>query len=452
MEQVEYKKSYTIIFVCFYLIEGFIQGIPYLVFQPYLTKILGGYNLDTWLIVWGISNIPWSIKLIVGIFNDRGGNKFYGKRFPWIISFGIFGAIWWFLLAIYLPVDESIYVFLTIYIFFIMMGMAFADTALDGLILDVVPKEYLARIQGYTWAMLLVGMGAGGMILGLIFLALDIMPILFILTGILMILACILPYFIEEPPRGEPGTEIKGRPLKSMFTTKKNWKIILYTFLAGIQALLILEYFKYVVLIPMGVVDVDQTLVSLAGGTTPVGYQAWNSVFYLLNGIGTLVFSVIAGKLADKSRRKAASLFFISYIPFCLVSIIPFIFLRGFLPALLIGLVFLFLFGGLQGALVVSNQTIRADLSKHEYPTLKSTFFAFLVSLSNLGQNTGSIIGGGIISISVLFTANFGIIYFLVSAFCALCLFLSYLLFRSIDVADYELDHVLAGEEDVFFA
>lgn len=333
-----------------------------------------------------------------------------------------------------------------------MIGMAFADTALDGLILDVVPKQYLARIQGYTWAMLLVGMGAGGMILGLIFLSLDAMPILFILTGILVIIVCFLPYFIKEPASKAEQGQSKGRPLKSMFTTKKNWRIILYTFLGGIQALLILEYFKYIVLIPMEVVDINETLVSLAGGTTPEGYQAWNSIFYLLNGIGTLIFSIIAGKLADKSRRKAATTFYLSYIPFCIVSVIPFLFLRGFIPALLTGLIFIFIFGGLQGALVVSNQTIRADLSKHEYPTLKSTFFAFLVSLSNLGQNTGSIIGGGIISLAVLFTSNFGVVYFLVSLFCACCLFLSYLLFKSIDIKDYELSHVLAGEEDIFFA
>jgi MFS family permease len=124
----------------------------------------------------------------------------------------------------------------------------------------------------------------------------------------------------------------------------------------------------------------------------------------------------------------------------------------GFWPALIMGLLFLLLFGGLQGALVVSNQTIRADLSRHEYPTLKSTFYAFLVSLSNLGQNVGSILGGVIISVAVIFTTNYGVIYFLVSAFCALCLSLSYFLFRTIDVGDYELDHVLQGEEDVFFA
>ncbi|TFG00847.1 MAG: MFS transporter [Promethearchaeota archaeon] len=452
MEQYEYKKYYSVIFILFYLIQGFVQGIPYLVFQPYLTKILGGYNLNIWMILWGISQIPWAIKMIVGIFNDRGGTKFYGRRFPWIISFGIFGAIWWFLLAVYLPKDQSIYLFLLIYIFFIMIGMAFADTALDGLILDVVPKNKLARIQGYTWAMMLVGMGAGGMLLGLIFLSLDAMPVLFILTGILMIFACFLPYFIKEPASKGQESDIKGRPLISMFTKLKNWKIILYTFLAGVQALLILEFFKYVVLIPMGVVNVDETLVSLAGGTSPEGYLNWNSAFYLLNGIGTFIFSMIAGKIADISRKKAVTIFYLVYIPFCLISIVPFIFFIGFLPALIMGFIFMFIFGGLQGALVVSNQTIRADLSKHEYPTLKSTFYAFLVSLSNLGQNVGSILGGIIITIAVIFTSNFGLIYFLVSAFCALCLLLSYILFRTIDVGDYELDHVLQGEEDILFA
>lgn len=51
MEELEYKNYYSYIFIIFYLVEGFVQGIPYLVFQPYLTKILGGYNLDTWMIL-----------------------------------------------------------------------------------------------------------------------------------------------------------------------------------------------------------------------------------------------------------------------------------------------------------------------------------------------------------------------------------------------------------------
>jgi MFS family permease len=206
--KIEYKTSYSTIFVLFYFIEGIVQGVPSLLFPPLLAQIFGGsYDIASWLIVYSIGNLPWSIKLIVGIFNDRWGSKKFGRRFPWIIVFGIFGAVWWFIMAGYLPQNSSIYSFLALYYFMIMLSMAFADTALDGLILDVVPKERLGKIQGLTWAMLLLGMGAGGMLLGLIFLSLGLANILFILTGILMLMVCILPYFIEEPPLKEVTTQ-----------------------------------------------------------------------------------------------------------------------------------------------------------------------------------------------------------------------------------------------------
>lgn len=449
---VEYKKSYSYIFIFFYLVEGFVQGIPYLVFQPYLTKILGGYNLDTWLLVYSVGNIPWAIKMIVGLFNDRWGSKRFGRRFPWIISFGVLSAISWFIMGIYIPTDQSIYAFLMFYFFFIMLGIAFADTALDALILDVVPKERLATVQGYTWAMLLLGMGAGGMLLGYLFLMIDAMSILFLLTGILVIIACSLPYFIEELPLKDISKKEWISDLKTIVTKKKNWKIFAYTFMGAIQAVVIIEFFKYAVLIPMGVLNVNETLVSLTGGSTPEAYQAWNSLFYLSNGIGTFIFSIFAGRLADKGRKRAAKTFYLSYIPFCLISIVPFIFTAGFYYALIIGLIFLLLFGGLQGALVVSNQTIRADISKKDYPNLKSTYYALLISFSNGGQNIGSLIGAGLLNIAVLFTTNYYLVYFIISAFCALSLSVSYILFRTINPEDYELAPMIEGDKDVFFA
>jgi MFS family permease len=389
--------------------------------------------------------------MIVGLFNDRWGSKKYGRRFPWIISFGVVSAISWFIMSAYIPTDSSIYGFLMFYLFFVMLGIAFADTALDGLILDVVPKEKLATVQGYTWSMLLLGMGAGGMLLGYVFLLLDLMHILFIITGILVILACFFPYFIEELPIDNVSRKEWGQDLLTFITKKKNWKIFLYTFMGAIQAVLILEFFKYAVLIPMGVLDVNQTLVSLTGESTPEGYQAWNSIFYLSNGIGTFVFSIFAGRYSDKGRRNASRFFYLTYIPFCIISIIPFLFIADFLPALFIGLIFILLFGGLQGALVVTNQTIRADLAKHDYPNLKSTYYALLISFSNAGQNIGSLAGAWILNIAILITTNYNIIYFLVAVFCAFCLTISFLIFRSLDPADYELGKVLKTSEDIFF-
>jgi MFS family permease len=446
----KYKKFYSYIFIFFYLIEGFVQGIPFLVFPSYLAKVLGNqYDISLWLIVAAIGNIPWAIKLIVGLFNDRYTSKKFGNRFPWIFSFGIFGAIWWFILAFYLPTDQTIYTFLALYYFMTALGIAFADTALDGLILDITPKERLGRIQGYTWTMLLLGMGAGGMLLGLIFLAIDAMPILFILTGILTIIACFLPYYIQEPELKEVNKEKWNKDLLSVFTKRKNWKVFSYTFLGAIQAVMLLTFFNYVILVAMGVIDVQNTILSIIQGDA-VNLLGWSSLFYLLNGIGTVIGSLISGRFGDISRRRTVSAVYLIYIPFCLISVLPFIFIDTYIVALVFGIIFQVLFGAVQGALVVSNQTVRGDLSKKDYPNLKSTYYALLVSFSNGGQNFGTLAASWLFTFFALFLTSFNLIYFFIASFCSLSLLISFLLFRTIDPKDYEFKHLF--QEEVFLA
>ena len=436
--EVSYNKKYTYIFVFFYLCEGFSQGIPFLFFPQYLAHTLGGsYDIAIWLVIYSIGNLPWAIKMIVGVFNDRYGSKKYGQRFPWILSFGVFGGVWWIAMAFYLPVNE-IYLWLTIYYFMTQLGMAFADTALDGLILDVTPKEKLARVQGYTWTMMFLGYGAGGMLLALVFLALDIVPVLFIVTGVLVILSSIFPYLIKEPPLEKRSSKEFGLDLLTIVTKKRNWKVFTYTFLAGIPSIMLLNFFMYVVLIAMGVIDVSETLLTIVGGGA-VDLQAWSSIFYLANGFGIIFGSLIAGKFGDQSRKKTLSFVNLAYIPSILILVIPFALLTGEIVPLIFGMIFLLLLGALQSAFTVVNQTVRGDLSKNYYPKLKSTYFATLVSLTNLGQNVGTIIGAGLFALFALFTNSFYLIFFFVSAFCAVSLLLSYLIFRSIDPLDYEL-------------
>jgi MFS family permease len=434
-----YQKRYTYIFVFFYLCEGFSQGIPYLLWPQYLAQILGGsYNIPLWLVVYSIGTIPWSIKLIVGFFNDRWGSKKYGQRFPWIFSFGVFGGVWWIMMAFFLPTN-NVYFWLAVYYFMTQLGMAFADTALDGLILDVTPKKKLARIQGYTWTVMFLGYGAGGMLLGLIFLATNLMPILFILTGILMFISSFLPYFIKEAPLEKVSTKEYGTDVLTLVTKKRNWKVFLYTFLAAIPAVMIINFFMYVVLIAMNVIDVSSTILTIIGGGV-VDLQVWSSIFYLVNGVGIVIGSPISGIFGDKNRKKTLTYIFIAYIPFCLLLVLPFAFTTGEILPLIFGMIFLLLLGAIQNAFTVINQTIRGDLAKNYYPNLKSTFFAILVSLSNLGQNLGTIIGAGLFALFVLFTSEFYLIFFMVSVFCAVCLISSYLIFNRIDAADYELD------------
>ena len=435
---VEYRKKYTYIFIFFYLCEGFSQGIPFLVWPQYLAQISGGaYNIPLWLLVYSIGNIPWAIKLIVGLFNDRWGSKKYGQRFPWIFSFGVFGGVWWIIMALYLPTN-GIYFWLALYYFMTQLGMAFADTALDGLILDVTPKEKLARVQGYTWTVMFLGYGAGGMLLGLIFLATNLMPLLFIITGILMFISSFLPYFIKGIPLKKVSRKEYSSDLLTIVTKKRNWKVFLYTFLTGIPAVMILNFFMYVVLIAMGVIDVSATLLTIVGGGA-VDLQVWSSVFYLASGIGTIIGSPLSGMFGDRCRKKTLTYTYLTYIPFCLILVIPFVFLTGEIFPLIFGMVFLLVLGAIQNALTVVNQTVRGDLAKNYYPNLKSTYFAVLVSLANLGQNMGTIIGAGLFALFILFTTEFYLIFFLVSVFCAVILLIGYLIFRKIDPNDYEL-------------
>lgn len=448
-----YKRNYTKIFTFYYLVEGFSQGIPFLVFPPYLAQLLGNqFDIAQWLIIVSIASLPWAIKMIIGIANDKWGSKKYGNRFPWIFGFGLFGAIWWFILAAYLPTGGSIYVLLALYYTMIATGTAFSDTALDGLILDVTPKETLGRIQGYTWMCLLLGMGAGGMLLGLIFLFLNIVPLLFVLTGALMILACFLTKFVKEPTFDEISERYIGRELLSIFTKKKNWKIMGFTFTCSMAGSVVLSFFLYVILITLKIIDVKSTILSITSGSA-VEFLGWTSVFYFFNGLGTFIGSFIAGKHADKYRRKSCVTSYLIYIPFCLISVLPFVLTGEFLIALIYGLIGIAFFGAIQGALLISTSTVRADIVKKDYPKLKSTYYALLIALWNGGQTVGTLVGAWLFSYIALNFPGFSfyLLYFILSAYGAGALFISFLLFRKIDPKDYEFEHVIGEEKEVYF-
>lgn len=446
MSVVEYKRSYTLIFIFYYLCEGFLQGIPFLVWPSFIADQLGGsYDIAIWLIIYAVGNLPWAVKMIVGLFNDRWGSKRFGRRFPWIASFGTFGAVWWFIMAIYMPSDNSIYTWMAIYYFFTQLGAAFSDTALDGLILDVTPKEKLGRVQGYTWTFMFLGYGAGGLLLGLVFLSLDAMPILWIITGILAIISSIFPYYVKEPPIEKDSIEEWGKELLTIVTKKRNWKVFSYTFITGIQGVTLGTFFNYLILIGIGVINVDETILSITQGTA-VDLLGWSDILYFISGLGIVFGSFIAGILGDRSRRKTISRVYLTFIPLCLVLVLPFIFPVGPIIPMIFGFAFLIILGAIQNAMMVLNQTIRGDLSKKYYPKLKSTYYALIVSLVNLGQNFGTLVGAALFTFVALYISAYEPIFFIIAAFCSCTLGIAYIIFRTIETTDYELENVTGNQ------
>ncbi|MFX0071353.1 MAG: MFS transporter [Candidatus Hermodarchaeota archaeon] len=452
MDNYEYKKKYSTIFVFYYLIEGFSQGIPFLIFPPYLAQVLGNqYDIAQWLIIYAIGTIPWAIKMIIGIANDKWGSKKYGRRFPWIVGFGIYGGIFWILMGLFLPTDESIYGYMAFYYFMTALGTAFSDSALDGLILDVTPKERLAKLQGLTWSCLLLGMGAGGILLGLIFLALNITPYLFIITGVLMIISCFLTYIVNEPPLKEVTTRNLAKDVISVFTKKKNYKVFGYVFFGAIPAMILVTFFNYLILISIGIIEVKETILTIQAGDA-VDLLGWTSLFYVLSGFGTIIGSIVAGKFADKNRKKTLSLAYIIYTPFCVLSVIPFLITGHYLIALLYGLIAQILFGAVQGALVIVSSAINGDITRKEYPDLKSTYYALTISAWNGGQTVGQLIGAFLFAVFALYFMDFNILYSIIAVYSAGALLGSFLIFRSINPEMYEFEHLIGEKKEVYFA
>ena len=433
-----YKRYYLFIFSLFYAIQGIHQAIP-AILPYYFLFVFGEYDISAFLLIGSISTLPWSFKFFIGLINDKWGSERWGRRFPFILIFGTWGGIWWVIMAFFLPLDQSIYSFIIFYLFMANTGMAAADTALDGLILDVVPKRKLGTVQGWTWSLLMLGNAAAAAI-GFGFYVLKIIPVLFLITGATMIISCILPYFITEPPLGEELNILEDT--KRIVTEKTNYKVFGYTFISTIAYPIILSSMTYLTLITMGLVQVESAILSLSGGQTTEAYIIYSVIFGAFCGGGIVIGSFLAGKILDKKRIWAIKFTFLVYIPFCLISNLFLGFYFGLAAQIIFGLSY--------GALTISGQTIRGDIAKRRFPNLKSTFYALLISISNLGQSVGQYIGSVLYSsLSNLF-ASFQTMHFAISIFCAGILAVSYLIFRTINPKNYEFKNELEKKQTEF--
>jgi len=433
-ENLEFKKSYPYIFSFFYFAQGLYNGIQYIVIPFWLISIMT-IDLAVILGIFSITVIPWALKFLIGLFNDKFGTEKYGRRKLWIVIFGTFAGIWFIITGFTINLQSSNTILDYILLCALMwnIGIAISDTSLDGLILDVTPKEKLGKVQGYTWAMNLFGNAGGGIILGALFLAFDAIPLLFVFEGFLLIISSIFPFYVKEKPLPE---EIHvWQNLKTIVSKGKNWKAFTFSFLDSI---------------PYGVVTITYTILILlyaphspiSGPVSSLSLEglALNAflIYVLLgaiNGAGVILGSIMTGRIADKNRRLAVYIANVTYIPFLVICVL----FRG--PYILGGIM-IFLLGAAQGALTASFQSVRGDLSK-QYPELNSTYFAIVISCLNLGQSVGMAITGGLITLfSSIFTEYYEV-FFIIMIIMAGFQSLSFLIFYTIKRKEYEHKHIL---------
>lgn len=378
----EFKTSYTAIFSVNYFIQGISQSLFSTIVPIYIIIQLEALGADELGSFATIVLLPFAVKFIYGIISDKFAFKKLGRRKPWIIGpLFISGLIW--ILIPFLVTTENVLTLFTIGGVIIVLGIAMADTAVDGLILDNCPKKQLGRVQGICWGFRSVGIITGGPLLVLIFYFSGIeIEWIFIGYGIIIIISSFTVLLVEEIRVIEKVRVAEN--LKMVFGKKKNWTVfgfaLFNAFIDGVIFLFITVFILFqagIVGFSGGQINIDIVEESI---TDEIIYGS-SALVNLIIGIGVIFGAVIGGYLADIKSRKLS---FYSSMLITTISLLLFL-INAFWGILLI---FAFLIGSSSGW---RNSGFSAIIGQEstQYPEVDSTYYATCNSFANIGTVIG---------------------------------------------------------------
>ncbi|MCK4369705.1 MAG: MFS transporter [Candidatus Lokiarchaeota archaeon] len=422
---VELKKTYIGIFSLNYFTQGITQSFFTTIIPIYLLQLMSGLHAGEVSSVMSMVLLPFGVKFIYGILSDKYGLKKWGRRKPWIIFPSIISGLIWILVPFLLTPDNAM-LMITLLGILIVIGVAMGDTAIDGLILDLCPKERLGRVQGICWGFRSVGIIAGGPLIVMLFLGFrGVVEFSFIVLGIAMI---IFPFLVLIVKEVEKPLEINAlENLKIIFGKLKNWKVFVFSLFNAVCDGVIFVILPLFVLIQWGLVGATGSEIDLIGNAD---LYAPNALVAFVVGLGVIAGALIGGRIADLQSRKRSVYFslFITTGSF-LLFVIP-------VPWYIL-MIFAFFIGGSAGW---RNSAFSAVIGQEsqQYPEMDSTYYATCNSFVNLG---GTI---GLQLTSILFICFAGLpvfgIYALIFLIMAILINLDFLPFFTLDPKEYEIN------------
>ncbi len=420
LEQVEFKSYYIAIFNVNYLFQGINQSLFAVIIPIYLIQFIGVLDASKLAFMGSIIGLPWIFKIFYGILGDKFGLKKIGRRRPWIIGMVSFSGLLWMILGLNNTInsENAISVF-TIMGLLIFLGVAWGDTIIDGLMLDITPKEKLGRVSGFNWGLRSVGAVAGGPLFALLVVTgvLNV-PMLFILIGILTILCSFLTVLIKEP-KSYPEAKI-GKHLKEMFNNKRDWKAYGFSLFAALIDSVGVLFVSIFILIQMGLLSSSGTSLSLPSDDLEI--YLVNGYLTMIIAIGVVIGAILGGQIADRITRKISV-----YLAYIITTIALFLMMAPLEWHIL--LIFSSFVGIAIGWRHSSYAAVVTEISK-QHPEMSSTYY----SMCNAFANLGSIVGMSLTGIILTATAS----YLIVFLFLAIGGNIGLLAFLMIKREDYE--------------
>jgi len=426
--QIEFKRSYVWIFSTNYFIQGASNSMIAVIIPIYLllmlTKAGKSISATEFAFLASILTLPWAIKIIFGIISDKYGSKRLGRRKPYVIGPVIMSGLCWFLIPLVINPDNAIIAMIFIGLC-ISTGLAFGDTSIDGMMIDICPKDQLGRTQGFCWGLRSIGRIAGGPILAYLIVIVKTVnaDVIFIIAGLATIASSFLTLLIKEA-KEYPEVKLKQHII-GMFNRKKDWMTYFFATLSWIVEGAVAIFLSFYILVKLNLIKLKGTTLSLE--RTDLNIYIYQANIALLFSIGILIGAIVGGQIADKKSRRKGVYISILVIPISLlllvidVSVYVLIF---FAILVMLGL----------GMRHSSYSAIIGEMAK-QHPEMDSTYFSLCNSFANLGIVIGLVITGILFEIM---DGSFAIIFIFLAFIQIFCL----IPFLLLDKRDYEINLV----------
>ncbi|MHA2274743.1 MAG: MFS transporter, partial [Candidatus Kariarchaeaceae archaeon] len=158
--EVAFKSWYMGIIGYFYFGQGYSLASMVLLLPLYIRSDLEAGNYTKSVVYSVIIIFPWYVKVIFGLITDNYTIGRYGRRKPYLIIATIFSIFGW--LTIGLHHTANIPFILSGVC--IAIGSALADSVVDGQTVELIPRTYVARMQGIAWGSRGLGIGLTGVV------------------------------------------------------------------------------------------------------------------------------------------------------------------------------------------------------------------------------------------------------------------------------------------------
>jgi len=430
IRDVELKRSYIGIFSLNYFVQGINQSMFTTIIPIFLFYLLSPAPVDAGQIasMMSIILLPFGVKFIYGILSDKIGFKNLGRRKPWIIGASFLSGFIWILFPFLLTPNNAMSL-VTILGIVIVIGVAMADTAIDGLILDLYPKERLGRVQGICWGFRSVGIIAGGpLLVVLIIMTGGTTEMIFIVLGIAMMAFSFTTLMVKERIK---IIEVNAKEnLKIIFGKRKNWKVYVFSLFNAFCDGIVFVLVPLFILIQWGLVSAAGASMDLIGDPTKQELYGPQAFIAFIIGVGVITGALIGGRIADlQSRKRSVIMSFILTTISFLLFIIPIIW-----PVLII---FSLILGSSAGW---RNSAFSAVIGQEsqQYPEMDSTYYATCNSFTNLGSTIGLQLTS--VLIGILAGLQTFWIYAILFLFLAIVMNIGLGTFFILDPKDYEVN------------